>query len=86
MRSFEIPAVGGFILAEDTLEHRAIFGEEGTAALYFNSAPEAAEKAKWAIGHPVERLAMARAAHRLVTAGGHTYKDRLASMLESVAA
>lgn len=86
MRSFEIPAVGGFLLAEDTAEHRAIFGEEGAAALYFNSPSEAAQKARWAIANPAERLAMARAAHLLVTTGGHTYKDRLVTMLKPVAA
>lgn len=86
MRSFEIPALGGFLLAEDTAEHRAIFGEEGSAALYFGSAREAAEKSRWAIGHPLERKAMARAAHKLVTMGRHTYKDRLVDMLEPVAA
>ncbi|KAB2850829.1 MAG: glycosyltransferase [Hyphomicrobiaceae bacterium] len=86
MRSFEIPAVGGFLLAEDTAEHREIFGEEGTAALYFATATEAAEKAKWAIAHPAERAAMARAAHHLITSGGNTYKDRLSAMLRLVKA
>lgn len=85
MRSFEIPALGGFLIAEDTADHRAIFGDEGSSALYFNSAREAAEKAKWAVNHPAERLAMARATHMLVTKGGHTYKDRLVAMLERLA-
>ena len=84
MRSFEIPAVGGFLLAEDTAEHRAIFGEEGAAALYFANPSEAAEKASWALANPAERAAMARAAHRLITSGRHTYKDRLSAMLGPV--
>jgi hypothetical protein len=35
MRSFEIAAVGGCMLARDIDEHREIFGSEGEAAVYF---------------------------------------------------
>src|SRR5262249_24350592 len=44
MRSFEIPAIGGFMLAEDTREHRDIFGPEGQCVLYFASPDDAIEK------------------------------------------
>lgn len=81
MRSFEIPAMGGCLLAESTAEHREIFGEEGRAALYFRDVPELVEKARWLLSHPLEREEMVATAHRLVTGGGHTYGDRLRSML-----
>ena len=81
MRSFEIPAVGGFMLAEDTDEHRTVFGPDGQCVLYFTHARDAATKARWAIDHPAERRRMARAAHALVTTGGHTYRHRLQEML-----
>ena len=35
MRSFEIAAVGGCLLAQDIDEHREIFGSEGEAVVYF---------------------------------------------------
>jgi spore maturation protein CgeB len=84
MRSFEIPAVGGFMIAEDTAGHRDIFGEEGQCVLYFKTAQEAAEKSYWALNHPEERRRMAIAAHELVIHGGHTYQDRLLAMLSAI--
>lgn len=84
MRSFEIPAVGGFMLAEDTPEHRDLFGPEGQCTLYFTTPESAAQKARWALDHPEERRRMAQAAHCLVTTGGHTYRDRLQHMLAAV--
>lgn len=85
MRSFEIPAAGGFMLAEDTQAHREIFGEEGACVLYFSSAEEAAVKCRWAASHESERRQMASAARRLILAGRNSYRDRLQTMLAAVA-
>lgn len=84
MRSFEIPAMRGCMLTEDTTEHRAIFGDEGRAVVYFRSIPEMIEKARWLLDHPEERERLANAAHQLITGGKHTYRDRLVTMLELV--
>jgi spore maturation protein CgeB len=81
MRSFEIPAIGGFMLAEDTQEHRDIFGPEEQCVLYFASPTEAIEKARWALNNPLERRRMAKAAHERIVTGKNTYKDRLEQML-----
>jgi spore maturation protein CgeB len=86
MRSFEIPALGGFMLAEDTEEHRTLFGREGEQVLRFRSPAEAAEKACWALAHPAERARMAAAANRALTQGRNTYGDRLQQMLMAVPA
>ena len=83
MRSFEIPAVGGFMVAEDTDEHRALFGADGERVCYFRSPAEAVERTRWAYSHPEERARMAASALALVTGGGHTYRDRLKLMLEA---
>lgn len=85
MRSFEIPAVGGFMIAEDTAEHRELFGEEGKAVLYFGSPEQAADKCRWALANASERHRMADAARVIVTSGGHTYRDRLRTMIETAA-
>ena len=81
MRTFEIPAVGGLMIAEDTAEHRDLFGPEGECVLYFSSPAEAASKARWAIDHPEDRQRMAEAAHRRIRFEKHTYRDRLETML-----
>lgn len=81
MRSFEIPAMGGCMLAESTVEHRELFGEEGQAVLYFQDIPELIRKARWLLDHPEERQRLRAAVHRRITSGGHTYSDRLRSML-----
>jgi spore maturation protein CgeB len=82
MRSFEIPAIGTCMLAEDTAEHRDLFGDEGAAVLYFRTIPEMTDKLKWLLVNDAERLRMGRTAHSLVVNGGHTYTDRLRTMLE----
>ena len=45
MRSFEIAAIGGCIMAQDTDEHRDISGPEGEVVIYFRDAKEAAQRA-----------------------------------------
>jgi spore maturation protein CgeB len=82
MRSFEIAAAGGCMLAEDTEEHREIFGPEGEAALYFRNASEAAERTRALLCNSVERKRLAVGLRRRIVGGAHTYADRLAKMLE----
>lgn len=81
MRSFEIPAVGGFMIAEDTDEHREFFGPDGECVLYFRTPAEAATRAREALANPAERARMAGAARARVVAGGHTYGDRLEAIM-----
>jgi hypothetical protein len=81
MRTFEIPAMRGCLLAERTTDHERLFGREGEAVLYFQTAEEALRKTRWLLGHADERARLARAAHALVTGGGHSYRDRLSVML-----
>jgi spore maturation protein CgeB len=81
MRSLEIGAIGGCMLAEDTAEHRELFGPEGEAVLYFASPAEAAAKARRLIPDAPERRRLAAALLARITGGRHTYADRLASMI-----
>jgi len=81
MRSFEIPAIGTCMLAEDTPEHHEIFGEDGAAVLYFQSRAQMIEKLRWLLAHEDERQRLAAAAHRLILGGRHTYRDRLVAIL-----
>lgn len=81
MRSFEIAAMGACLLAEETAEHRAIFGDEGQAVVYFRTLPEMVTKLHWLLAHDDERRRLARAAHNLIVNGRNTYTDRLTEML-----
>jgi hypothetical protein len=86
MRSFEVPAMGAAMLVERTEEHAELFGPEGQAVLYFGGIPEMIEKARRLVNNEGERVRLKEAAHRLIVTGNHTYRDRLASILECASA
>jgi spore maturation protein CgeB len=81
MRSYEVPAMGACMLLEDTPEHRAIFGEDGAAVVYFDSTDGLLDRVRWLLAHEPERRRLAEAAHRLIVDGHNTYADRLTAML-----
>jgi hypothetical protein len=83
MRSFEVPAMRGCMLAEDTDEHRWLFGDEGESVLYFRDVNEMLAKARWLMEHGDERRRLALRAHDRITGGAHTYRDRLEQMLNT---
>lgn len=85
MRSFEIAASGGCMLAEDTQEHREIFGPDGDAVIYFRNPREAAERAKALLSDASARQRLARSVHRRIVDGHNTYTHRLATMLKTAA-
>jgi spore maturation protein CgeB len=81
MRSFEAPAMRGCLLMEDTPEHRELFGADGECVVFFRDIPEMVAKAKALLPRAEERARLAAAAHRRICSGGHTYADRLRTML-----
>lgn len=81
MRTFELPACGAFVLAERTAEHLELFTEDREVA-YFGSPEELARKIEYYLSRDDERAAIAERGHRLVTSGGHTYKDRLLAIID----
>jgi len=81
MRSYEVPAMSGCMIAEDTIEHRDIFGEEGKAVKYFKNIKELVDKTRWLLNNNEERQRMAIELNRLITRGNNTYSDRLFTML-----
>ena len=86
MRTFETAAMGGCMLAEDTEEHRELFGADGEAVVYFRSIKEMLDRAKWLLNNDAERRRLATSAHARITRGHHTYADRLARMIEVASA
>ncbi len=81
MRSFEIAALGGVMLAEDTAEHRQIFGADGQAVAYFRTPEDAMIRARALLADEAERARLSAAARQCIVAGAHTYRDRLNAML-----
>jgi spore maturation protein CgeB len=84
MRSFEVPAMGGCMLTEETDEHRELLGPEGECTVYFRDEAEMLRKARWLLENESERRRLAEAAHTRITGGRNTYADRLKTMLEAV--
>ena len=84
-RSVEIPACGGFMLAERTEEHQALF-EEGREAVYFESDAELLARVRHSLTHEDERARIAAAGRQRCLTGGYSYDHRLTQVLEYVAA
>jgi spore maturation protein CgeB len=83
MRSFEIPACGGFMLADRTQEHLELF-REGEEAAYFGSTDEMVDMILYYLDHEAEGRGIAEGGHRKVMGGNHTYAGRLSEILQVV--
>ncbi len=79
-RTVEIPAAGGFMLAERSSEHLQLFKENAEAS-FFDSDEELIERAKWALEHPAERQAIAAAGRRRCLESGYEHAGALSRIL-----
>jgi len=84
MRSFEMAAIGGCMLVEDTEEHRVIFGPNDVCVRYFRGPEEAAREVFRLIGDEASRRRLKLAVREHIVVGKHTYFDRLQTMLSYV--
>jgi hypothetical protein len=75
MRTFEVPACGGFYLSTRTNEQLEIL-EEGKEAVYFSNAKELREKIDHYLSHEKERKEIAENGFIKITTGENTYMDR----------
>jgi hypothetical protein len=80
-RSVEIPASGGFMLAERTAEHLELF-EEGKEAAFFEGRDELLRKVRYYLEHEDERAQVAAAGHLRCQNSGYSYLARTRQMLE----
>jgi spore maturation protein CgeB len=81
VRNFEIPACGAFQSCERTPAVRELL-DEGKEVACFESPEEMIEMVRYYLPRPEERRAMAAAAYRRILHDGHTYLDRVATMIE----
>jgi hypothetical protein len=79
-RSLEIPACGGFMLAERTPEHQRLFAED-QEAVYFGANEELLAKVRHYLEHEEERRQIAAAGRQRCLASGYSHHDRLKLML-----
>lgn len=85
MRTYEMAATGATMVVEDTADHRALFGPEGEAVVYFGTPAEAAAKCRALLADEPMRLRLRTEARRRVVDGANSYRDRLRLMLASMA-
>ena len=83
VRSYEVPAAGGVMVAERTIEHLEML-EEGTEALFFSSEEEMFAHIERLRTEPDLVAKISLAAARRVRSQGNTYEDRWRSILAEV--
>lgn len=81
LRNYEIPACGAFQLCERTEAVKELF-EEGKEVECYGSVDELADKLRFYCENEEKRKAVARAGHLKVMKGGHTYQDRMQSLVK----
>lgn len=82
MRSYELPAIGGSLLVEDTDDHREMFGKDGDCVGYFDTMKSLQHKVRELLNCPGESSRRAEAVHHRICVAGHNrYADRLHCIL-----
>jgi hypothetical protein len=74
-RSFEIPATGALLIAQNTSEHREIFNHMRTALL-FDTLQDVYALLDWIEKNPLEAQKIADMGHALITSKSNKWKDR----------
>lgn len=84
MRSLEFPAMGACMLAEDTQEHRELYGDALDSSLYWSDLEGIIKAVRGCNNNAtVNELSRKALTHR-ISGGGHIYEDRLLSIRQLV--
>lgn len=82
-RTVEIPACGGFMLAERTDEHLSMF-KENEEAVFFSSCEELLEKCRYYLSHEEERMNIVLAGTRRCESSGYSNTNMLKNTIQSI--
>lgn len=82
-RSTEIPACGGFLLAERTSEHQAMF-KEGEEAEFFSSNEELLEKCKYYLSNEEERKQIAATGLKRCQTSGYSNIEAIKKIISEI--
>jgi hypothetical protein len=83
MRTFELLAMGCFMIAERTEEHQELLSEDQQCAMW-DTEEELADKCLWYASRPRERERIAARGFEMARAGQHTYLDRVIHVLKAI--
>lgn len=83
MRTFDIPATGGFMLHEYS-EEAADFFVEGVEAEFFRDAAECADKIKYYFKNDIQREKIALAGYEKTFSAGYTYSNLVKVIVEQL--
>ena len=81
-RSIEIPACGGFLLAEFSSEHDRLFAN-GKEAVFYNGQQDLLDKAQRYLSDDTLRHSVAKAGRKRCLASDYSHDGRMAFMLEA---
>ena len=82
-RSVEIPACGGFMLAERSKRHEEFF-EDGKEAVFFDSKEDLLDKMKKFLNDENSRRRIAEAGRARCVRGGYNHRNQLENMLSQI--
>lgn len=82
-RSIEIPSIGGFFMAEDTVEHRRLYLRD-KEAVFFDTPEECIDLCKYYLKHPEKISTIKKNGYERSQANGLTNQKILKQILKSV--
>ena len=82
-RTVEIPACGGFMIGERTIEQSSLF-KEGFEAEYFSTNPELLQKVRYYLNNELQRSKIAKNARNRCLASGYSFVERAKEILNFI--